>query len=252
MKKIGLALGGGAILGAAHIGVLKALEERDIKPSIISGTSIGALVGSLYAFGKSWEEIKDLALRLKWMDVTQISLSTYGLLSLDKIDKLLKKEIGSLAIEEAELPLALVCTDIQSGDKIVKAEGPLSPAVRASMSIPGIFKPVIIDDQMLVDGGIVENVPIPTARTLGADFVIGVDLNAKHNYDRPNHIIDVMLNSFHFSFQVIAELQTKDADLLIQPDLSGFTRTSTKHVQNIMDQGYKAAVAQLEKYSELI
>jgi len=251
MKKIGLALGGGAILGAAHIGVLKALEERDIRPSVISGTSIGALVGALYAFGKSWEEIKDLALRLKWMDITQISLSTYGLLSLNKVDNLLLDEIGSLNVEDAKLPLGLVCTNIQSGKKVVKTKGPLSAAVQASMSIPGIFKPVILEDEMLVDGGIVENVPIPTARNLGAEYVIGVDLNGKHEYARPENIIDVMLNSFHLSFQVTAELQTQNADLLIQPDLSAYSRTSTKQVQAIMDRGYEAADRQFQQLGNL-
>lgn len=251
MKKVGLALGGGAILGAAHIGVLKALEEHHIRPSMIAGTSIGALVGALYAFGKSWEEIKDLALRLKWMDMTKISLSTYGLLSLDKVDNLLRKEIGDLQIEEAKVPLSLVCTNIQSGEKVVKTKGALSPAVRASMSIPGIFKPVIIGSEMLVDGGIVENVPIPTVRALGADYVIGVDLNGKHEYERPDNIIDVMLNSFHLSFQVTAKLQTQNADLLIQPDLSVYSRTSTKQVQDIMDKGYDDAMKLLENIDQL-
>lgn len=159
MKKIGLALGGGAVLGAAHVGVLRALDEQNIKINYITGTSIGALVAALFAFGKTWKEIELIALELKWLDITSITLSKYALLTNEKLGELLIKHIGNRNIEDSEIPLAFITTDISNGEKIVLNKGPVTTAVMASTCIPGIFKPIEIDGKMLVDGGIAENVP---------------------------------------------------------------------------------------------
>jgi NTE family protein len=247
MKNIGLALGGGAVLGAAHIGVLKAIEEKGIDIKFITGTSIGAFVAALYAFGKNWNEISDITSELSWMDITSISLSRYSLLSNDKFGALLKKHIGDKNIEESKIPLAIIATNAASGDKVILEKGSVAKAVMASTCIPGLFNPVLIDDTMLIDGGIVENVPINTLRKIGADFVIGVDLNANHNYQKPGNILDVLMNSFHFIMQQSARLQTQDADFLIKPDLSSFDRTDTKQVEGLIEKGYQDALIALEK-----
>lgn len=239
MKKIGLALGGGAVLGAAHIGVLKALSEEEIKINYITGTSIGAFVASLVAFGKTWEEIEKIAIELKWMDISGISLSKFALLNNEKLGELIVKHIGNKNIEESNIPLAMIATDISSGEKIVLEKGSVATAVMASACIPGIYKPVEIDGKMLVDGGIVENVPIKTARKIGAKFVIAVDLNAKNTFQKPTNILDVMLNSFQLLTFQVDKIQTKKADLLIQPDLSSFSGSDTKQVQNLIQKGYE-------------
>lgn len=239
MKKIGLALGGGAVLGAAHIGVLKALSEEEIKINYITGTSIGAFVASLVAFGKTWEEIEKIAIELKWMDISGISLSKFALLNNEKLGELMVKHIGNKNIEESNIPLAMIATDISSGEKIVLEKGSVATAVMASACIPGIYKPVEIDGKMLVDGGIVENVPIKTARKIGAKFVIAVDLNAKNTFQKPTNILDVMLNSFQLLTFQVDKIQTKKADLLIQPDLSSFSGSDTKQVQNLIQKGYE-------------
>lgn len=246
MKKIGLALGGGAVLGAAHIGVLKAIEEMDIKISYITGTSIGAVVAAFYAFSKKTEDIQKITKTLKWMDLTGISLSRYALLSNEKIGDLIKEHIGEKDIEESDIPLAMIATDVSNGEKVVIKKGLLSAGVMASTSIPGIFRPVEMDDKLLVDGGIVENVPIYSVKELGADYIIGVDLNAKHEYGKPDNILDVLLNSFHFTLMASAKLQTEQADLLIQPDLSGFNRSDIDQVDDLMEQGYKDAKKALQ------
>lgn len=247
MKNIGLALGGGVVLGAAHIGVLKAIEEKGVEIKFITGTSIGAFVAALYAFGKSWSEIRDITSELSWMDITSISLSRYSLLSNEKFGTLLKKHIGDKNIEESKIPFAIITTDAASGEKVVLKKGSVAKAVMASMCIPGLFNPVIIDDRMLLDGGIVENVPINTLRKIGADYVIGVDLNANHNYQKPGNILDVLMNSFHFIMQQAAKLQTEDADFLIKPDLSSFDRTDTKQIVGLIEKGYEDALIALEK-----
>jgi len=249
MKKTGLALGGGAVLGAAHIGVLKAIEEMDIKISYITGTSIGAVVAAFYAFRKETEEIQKITKTIKWMDLTGISLSRYVLLSNEKLGDLITEHIGAKNLEQADIPLAMIATDAANGEKVVLKKGLLSTAVMASTSIPGIFKPVEIDDRLLVDGGIVENVPIYTVKEMGADYVIGVDLNAKHEYGKPDNILDVLLNSFHFTLMASAKLQTEKADLLIQPDLSAFNRSDIDQVDDLMEQGYKDAKKALEAFS---
>ncbi|MGB5377658.1 patatin-like phospholipase family protein [Muriicola sp.] len=247
MKNIGLALGGGAVLGAAHIGVLKAIEEKGIEIKFITGTSIGAFVAALYAFGKNWNEINDITSELKWMDITSISLSRYSLLSNEKFGALLKKHIGDKNIEESNIPLAVIATNAATGEKVILRKGSVAKAIMASTCIPGIFNPVVIDDNMLIDGGIVENVPINTLRKIGANFIIGVDLNANHNYQKPGNILDVLMNSFHFIMQQAAKLQTEDADFLIKPDLSAFDRTDTTQIVGLIEKGYEDALVALEK-----
>ena len=237
-SKIGLALGGGAVLGAAHVGVLRAMEEFDIEINYITGTSIGAFVAAFVAFGKKWPEIEEIASELKWMDITGVTLSKYGLLSNEKLGNLIIKHIGDKNIEDAEIPLAMIATDIETGEKVILDKGPVAEAAMASTCIPGIFKPVEINGKMLVDGGIVENVPINTVKNMGADFVIGVDLNAKHSYKKPDNIIDVLLNSFHFIMKHSVKHQTEYAHLLIEPNLAGYNMADMDQVDDIMKIGY--------------
>jgi NTE family protein len=246
MKKIGLALGGGAVLGAAHIGVLRALEEMDVEISFVTGTSIGAFVGALYAFGNTPKDIEEIALDLNWMDISGIAIFESGLLSNAKLGKLIDKSLGEKKIEDADIPLAVIATDITSGEKEIIDKGPVAKAVMASTCIPGVFSPVECDGKLLVDGGIVENIPIDTVKNMGADYVIGVDLNAIKTYNKPASILDVIINSFHFTLKAAAKYQTKDADLLITPDLSKFNMVSTDQIKDLIKQGYKDAKEQLK------
>ncbi len=248
MKNVGLALGGGAVLGAAHIGALKAIEEKNITVSHLTGTSIGALVGAFYAFGKRLDEIENISLELDWSDIAGLTLSRYGLLSNEKLGDLIVSNIGDKNIEEADIPLAFVATDVSSGEKVVLNKGSLAQAVMASTCLPGIFKPVEIEGKLLVDGGVVENVPIETLQNLGAEFMIGIDLNAKHQYGRPDNIIEVLLNSFHFMMKNATSLQTRNADLLISPDLSSFNRSDTDQVEGLMKKGYEDAISMLDEH----
>ncbi|WP_372949346.1 patatin-like phospholipase family protein [Mariniphaga sp.] len=248
MKKIGLALGGGAVLGAAHVGVLKAIEELDLEISYIAGTSIGAFVAAFYAFGKTPAEIEEIALKLTWMDISGISLFKNGLLSNEKLGDLISEYIGNEKIENAKSPLAMIATDIFTGKKVVLKKGNVAKGVMASTCLPGIFIPVEMNDVTLVDGGIVENVPIDTIKEMGADYVVGVDLNAKNKYEKPNNILDVIMNSFHFTLKAAAKYQTENADLLIMPDLSEFNMADTSQVKDLIEQGYKDSKKLLKKH----
>lgn len=238
MKKTGLALGGGAALGAAHVGVLRTIKEYNINIDYVAGTSIGALAASFFAFGVPIDKIEEMTLGLKWVDISRLSLSKYGLLKNDKLSHLIKKYIGDKNIEEANIPLAIVAADVATGEKVVLKSGSLIDAVQASTCIPGIFIPVEIDDRMLVDGGLVENVPVNTVKNMGAKLVIAVDLNAKHKYNKPDNIFDVIINSFHHLLKVPVKLQTKTVDFLLTPDLGEFSRTNTKNIPEMIEKGY--------------
>jgi NTE family protein len=249
MEKVGLALGGGAALGAAHVGVLRAIDEFDIKIDYLAGTSIGAFIAALFAFGKTWKDIEKIALALKWIDITDLSLSKYGLLSNEKLGHLIIDHIGDQRIEDAPIPLAMIATDATTGKKVVLDKGSVADAVMASTCIPGIFKPVENDERMLLDGGIVENVPIETITKMGAEYVIAVDLNANYSYEKPQNILDIILNSFHFIMKQTAKIQAEGADLLIKPDLSAFSRSDIEQVEKMIKEGYDDATKSLKELS---
>lgn len=234
-------------MGAAHIGVLRAMEEMKLEVSFISGTSIGAFVGALFAYGYTAKEIEEIALDLNWMDISGIALFESGILSNKKFGKLLSKSLGEKDIEDAGIPLSIIATDISNGEKVILNKGSVAQAVMASTCLPGIFSPVECNDKLLVDGGIVENIPIDTVKNMGAEYVIGVDLNAMKTYNKPDSILDVMINSFHFTLKAAAKYQTEDADLLLTPDLSEFNMVNTDQIKDLIEQGYKDAKEVLKK-----
>lgn len=246
-KKIGLALGGGAVLGAAHIGVLKALEERNIPIHSIAGTSIGAFIAALYAFGKTWKDIEEVALDLRWMDISAMSLSQYGLLTNEKLGETLNDMLGPVEFKSARIPLAMIATDISNGEKVILRKGDVAKAVMASTCIPGVFIPIEIENKLLVDGGILENVPLSPLQEMGAESIIGVDLNAQHTYKKPDNIIDVLVNTFDMTLMNATKMQTEEADVLITPDLSAFNLLDTDQVADLIQQGYNEAKAVLQK-----
>jgi NTE family protein len=254
-RKIGLALGGGAVLGAAHIGVIKALEEYEIKIDFISGTSIGSVVAALYAFGKTWEEIKEIALNLEWLDISEISPSRYGLLTNKKIEDVIINNIGDVLFEDSPIPLAAVATDITFGRKVFMNKGRVADAVMASTCLPGIFAPVQRGEQFLIDGGVVENVPVLSLKKLGAAFTIGVDLISKQAFEKPDNIFEVLINTVNITLVNVTKLQTENADLLISPELSDFNVYDTDQVAKLVERGYEEGKRHLEqemrKYSKL-
>lgn len=247
--KIGLALGSGAALGSAHIGVLKALEERNIKPGYIAGTSIGAMVASLYAFGMSVDAIEEVAISLDWLDISGISLSKMGLLTNDELGEMLDERLGGVTFDQAEIKLAVVATDISTGEKVIIKEGNVSDAVKASTCIPVIFEPVEIDGRLLVDGGLLESVPISALKELGAEHRIAVDVKAYRKYRRPEDIIDVLNNSLDIALIHLARVRVEDADILIQPNLEEYSRVDTNHTSEMIEIGYEAAKNALKDFS---
>ena len=177
--KIGYALGGGAARGLSHIGVLKVLHEHGISPDIIAGTSIGAIIGALYAGGLEPDDIEKLVLGLDWKRLVYLfdmTLPISGLLQGKRVVSLLKSILGDTTFSQLRCDFACVATDIISGEQVVLRDGSLIEAVRASISIPGIFTPVAINGRYLVDGGLINTVPVSVCRDMGAKYVIGVNV----------------------------------------------------------------------------
>ncbi len=237
-KTIALALGGGSVLGAAHIGVLKALEESKAEIKSISGTSAGAIVSSLYAFGKSAKEIEKIVLAFEWKNLSSLTLSKYGVLSNEKIGEIIKYNIGDKRIEDANIPLCIIATDITTGEKVILDKGSVSDAVMASTCVPGIFVPIELEGRFLVDGGIIENIPLSCLKNKDVDFVIGVDLISEHSYKKPNNVIEILYNSFNFLVKTNKRIQTKEADILIKPNLSKFNAIDMSQMKELIKIGY--------------
>ena len=178
-RKIGCALGGGAARGLSHIGVLKVLERYGLAPQVIAGTSIGALVGALYAGGLTASDIEKVALEVDWRRMARLVDVTFplsGLLQGKRIKSLVRSVLGDQDFSDLKYPFACVATDIASGEEIVLTSGSVVDAVRASISIPGIFMPVTLNGRYMVDGGLVNEVPVRTCRDLGAEYVVGVNV----------------------------------------------------------------------------
>lgn len=252
--KIGIALGGGAILGAAHIGVLKAFQEKEIAVSAISGTSIGAFIAALYAFGVTPEEIEKFASELNWLDVSGFAFSRLGLLTNEKMGGKITEVLGEVTFEDARIPLAMIATDVGGFEKVILDSGDVALAVMASTCVPGIFTPVEIDGRMLVDGGLMENVPISPLCNRGMDTIIGVDLNACRKYKKPEDLIDVVLNAIDITIDNATRMQTQKADLVIAPKMSAYNRTDRGHIPDLIREGYTAAtlsIAAFQKNADL-
>ncbi len=241
-KKIGLALGGGAARGMAHIGVLKVLQEYDIPIACVAGTSVGSLIGAAYCSGLDWRRIQEITEEISWGELVRPSLSGKGLLKTEKLDSFLRHALGEIDFDDLKIPFAAVCVDIATAEEIVLTEGSVVEAVRASSSIPGIFEPVIRGDRALVDGGVGNNLPSVTARALGADIVIAVDLTPEaSNREMPQNLIDVMFRTFAALMWNTAVAGKNDCDVLIQPDIAAFSYHDLSKRNELIAAGEQAA-----------
>ena len=223
--RIGLALGGGAARGFAHIGVIKALEAQGIVPDIIVGTSAGSLVGALYAAGNNGYALHKLALEMDEAAISDWSVPLFakasGVLKGEALQNYVNKSVKNLPIEKFRIPFGAVATDLNSGAPILFRRGDAGLAVRASSAVPGVFQPVPIGAHSYVDGGLVAPVPVRYAREMGADFVIAVNISVQPEAQAASSSIDVLLQTFAIMGQSLNRLDLKDADVVIRPNLAG-------------------------------
>jgi len=249
--KIGLALGSGAAKGYAHIGVLKVLEREGIPVDLITGSSIGSLIGALYASGMGIKMVEQLAREIKrrqWVDLT---IPKTGLIAGNKIEGIIKLLTKGKNFEELDIPLGVIVCDLTTKSSILINSGNVAEAVRASISIPGIFQPIKKDGHIIVDGGVLERVPARQARTMGADIVIGVELGFSGNIPIRN-IYDVLIQTFDVMGREIQKLKNYDADILITPDLSDIDALAFNQVEKSIKEGEKATEDKLPEIREKI
>ena len=243
--KIALVLGGGAARGFAHIGVIKVLEAQGIVPSIVVGTSAGAVVGALYAAGDDGFALQKLALGMDEGQFSDWSWPDRGVLRGEALQDFVNRAVGGRPLEKLNKLMAVVATDLQSGQPVVFRTGNTGMAVRASSSVPGLFQPVAINGREYVDGGLVSPVPVGVARRLGADFVIAVDISARPRYGKTQSTPDVLLQTFTIMSRVIARNELADADVVIRPNMSGLSATDFQDRNLAVLEGEKAAAAAL-------
>ena len=241
--RIGLALGGGAAKGFAHIGVIKMLEANGLRPEMVSGTSAGSVVGALYASGMDAFEMQQTAFALDEAKIRDVSLFSGGVVKGQKLQDYVNELVKQRPIERMGKPFAAVSTQLETGKRTVFTRGNTGQAVRASSSIPGVFEPVSIGRWHYVDGGIVSPVPVDAARQLGADFVIAVDISTKASGKTPTHMLGIVNQSIGIMGQKLGEQELARADVVIRPRVNDIGPADFDQRNNAIMEGEKAALA---------
>jgi NTE family protein len=241
MERIGLALSGGGARGLSHIGVLKALEERGICPAVISGTSAGAFVGALFAYGYKSDEILRIVHQTKFSRFLRLGFGMDGLLKIDKAEEVLRKYIPENTFECMRTPLMVVTTDIHAGEEVTFSTGELARPVLASCCLPGLFKPVQFEGRNLIDGAIFDNLPVRALENQ-VDFIIGVHCNPITANKPSSRIDQITYRSFRLAMRGKAKASLDRCDLLIEaPELAGFSPFDFRKTQELFDIGYQYA-----------
>lgn len=254
-KKIGLALSGGGGRGFAHVGVLKALVENDIPIDMIAGTSAGSIVGAAFATGMSIDEIVAMCGRVRWLNTIRPCFGLGGILSSAPMGKFLEREFPVHRFEDLKTRFAAVGYDLQSGKEIVFADnGDLIFAVRASCAVPGVFEPLADDrGELLVDGGVVSQMPVEAVREMGADVVIAVDLLACGSTfrPRPRTSIGVLIRSAMSLLRTASSYQGASADIVVEPRIAHIRPDRLSDRNECIKLGEQAALARIDEIKSL-
>jgi NTE family protein len=243
--RIGLALGGGAARGFAHIGVIQVLEENGIRPDLVVGTSAGSLVAAMYASGRSGSDLASLAQSMDESAITDWSFPGRGVIRGEALAHYVREQTGGRSIEQMKLPLGIVATDLDSGQAILFERGDAGIAVRASSAVPAVFQPVRIGAREYVDGGLVAPVPVSFARQMGADVVIAVDISSPPDGAATGDAMHMLLQTFAIMSRSINRFELRDADVVVRPRLVGVSSADFTARKRAIDAGRQAALALL-------
>ncbi len=247
--KIGLALGGGAARGFAHIGVIKVLEAQGIVPDLVVGTSAGSLVGALYAAGNNGYALQKMAIDMDEAAISDWTLPFFsqstGVLKGEAIQSYVNRALQGKPIDQLKVPFGAVATDLHTGQPILFRRGNTGAAVRASSAVPGVFHPVRIGNIDYVDGGLVSPVPASFARQMGADFVIAVNISAQPDAQPASSTFEVLLQTFAIMGQSLNQYELKQADVVIRPELATMKGGDFQGRNLAILAGEKAAMAML-------
>ena len=250
--RIGIALGGGAAKGFAHIGVIKMLEANGFAPAVISGTSAGSVVGALYASGMNAFEMQEKAVALDEAKIRDLQWSSGGLVQGQKLEDYVNEQVRRKPMEQLAKPFVAVATRLEDGERTVFARGNTGQAVRASSSVPGVFQPVTIGKYHFVDGGIVSPVPVDAARQLGADIVIAVDISNKARGQSPGDMLGTLGQSIAIMGQKLGQAELARADVIIRPQVLDIGSADFSQRANAIVEGEKAALAVMPQIRERV
>jgi NTE family protein len=256
--KVGVALGGGGARGLAHIGVLKAFEEGDVPIGALAGTSVGALIGSLYSAGITTAQLERMSQEIGWSSLTNYSrLSLFRLflteegLSTKNMEIYLRDKIGNTRFDQLKIPFACVATDLQTGERIVFREGEVAFAARASATFPGMFKPVEFRHRFLVDGGLVSNIPTDLLVRMGADIIVAVDVTADIARAQPKSVLNVLTQAIYIQSERMAQDELTRAQVIIRPKLGDIGAMDLTRSDECIEAGIvagRAAVPDIKRY----
>jgi NTE family protein len=250
---IGLALGGGFARGFAHLGVLKVLEQNHIRLSHIAGTSVGSVFGAAYASGAPLARILATSRTIRFRDIARWTVSRLGLASNHRLADIIERVFDSQRFEDMKIPVAVVATDLASGEPVVFRQGPLVEAIRASCAYPGLFEPVQIGTRYFADGGLVAPVPTQAARQLGASLVVGVSLGTQDgNRTAPKNIFQVVARAVSAAQKHQLDTWERHADLVIRPDVQSLAWDDFGRANEAIEAGEAAARLALPRIQQLL
>ena len=254
--RVGLALSGGAARGIAHVGVLRALIENQIPIDAIAGASAGALVGGSFAAGLSIDDLEAMARGFRWRHTARLSFSRLGLQSNKRMEDYLRQRLPVTRFEDLKIPFAAMVTDLRKGALVVfRDKGDLPFAIRASTCIPAVYTPIEDPEgRLLIDGGIVANLPISHTRDLGADIVIGVDVNSDgiRFFQKPRTALGVLAYVFVAVERIVSNQERQDADVLITPRIGHIRWDQTRRSNELVKLGYEAGLAAIDEIRAVI
>jgi NTE family protein len=252
--KIGLALGGGAARGFAHVGVIAALEEAGIKPDLVVGTSAGSLVAAIYASGKNAAQLQQVAMGMEEAEITDWTLPFFGrgMLRGEALARYVNLQVGNKLLESMLVPLGIVATDLRTGQGALFQRGDTGMAVRASSAVPSVFNPVKIGANEYVDGGLVSPVPVRYARQMGAELIIAVDISAAPEGNLADSQLQILLQTFAIMGKSINSFELKDAELVVRPELVGVKGGDFTAKRRSIDAGKLAMQRALPQLKALI
>jgi len=250
--RVAVVLGAGASRGFAHIGVLKILESNGIPVHMIVGTSAGSFVGSLYAYGYNAFQLQKMALSIEKSDIVDMTIPDNGFIKGDKLEEYVNSLLKNTPIEKLRIPFYAVATSLPDGQEVIFGKGNAGKAVRASCSIPGVFRPARIGEKVYVDGGVVSPVAVDAAKRYGADIVIAVDIASDPDTSPPEGTINTILQAINIMYSRLSASQTAKADIVIKPKVGYIGSDEFEKRHEAIMEGEKAALAALPAIQGII
>ncbi|MBS4207736.1 patatin-like phospholipase family protein [Bacillus sp. FJAT-50079] len=252
MPKVGLALGSGGARGFAHLGVLKVLEENNIPVDYLAGSSMGALIACFYSFGHNIEMLIKLSVAFRKKYYLDFTVPKMGFIAGKKVKNLVRYFVHNKRLEELNIPVCVIATDLQTGEKVEFFQGPIAESVRASISIPGIFSPEKLNGRLLVDGGVVDRVPVSTVKKMGADIVIGCDVATVNKEAEILTVYDVIMQSLDILQLEIGIAREYESDVMIHPAVEMYSARAFKNIEEIIKAGEEDARRKLPEIQKAI